>query len=266
MLKYCAVASAQFSTARAALARMPLRSLVAAAPFRRFTDGPEPAAAPAGVSGALPPAVMPLDWDEGSGVHEVDSDTEVVSGAADGPRKPGLPRDYRSKDLYSRQYDLEVLALERTVQRLRDLTESVVKAKSASGLGPAQRLLARWFAPLEAAIDKEQKNVMEGVASQDRFVYGPRLLLLPPDKLAAITMNETLNLCMMHGGSVRFLILAKNIGHVVQAEIGMQKMRSERRREWAKLQTMSHSRSHIMINHARDALDEEEWPQKVHVR
>jgi hypothetical protein len=87
---------------------------------------------------------------------------------------------------YVRQYELETLALARTVQKYRELCEAVKSVKKGAALGPAQRLLVRWFRPLAECIDEEQRAVWLRRSGMDRFVYGPYLILLPPEKLAGM--------------------------------------------------------------------------------
>ena len=180
----------------------------------------------------------------------------------------GFLHDYhRQTDLYSRQYELEMMALQRTIEKYREITDSVVEVGAVTGLSSVQRLMARWFGPLEKAIDKEQKMVMSCIPGMDRKVVGHALVLLPPDKLAALVMHETLSLCLSRGGVVKFVSLAMHIGRMVQAEVGMQKVKSERRKEWQRLQSMvQQKRSNLVAIKARNLLNDTDWSQRLHVR
>jgi hypothetical protein len=54
------------------------------------------------------------------------------------------------------RYELETVALKRTVDRYRALCDNVINAHQGAALKPSQRLLVRWFKPLSDAIDEEQ--------------------------------------------------------------------------------------------------------------
>lgn len=148
-----------------------------------------------------PSLFSPLPWeDEPGGFDEMDW-AELQQGVVDphtlkppaSTTRPVLPKDHSTKDLRTRQLELEMLAVERTLARYRQLSESVSKMRDTTQLGRAQHLIVRWFEPLEIAIDREQAAVMAQESGTDRNIYGPLLLLLPPDQLAAITVHEMLH-------------------------------------------------------------------------
>lgn len=88
-----------------------------------------------------------------------------------------------------RQIDLEVQQLDRTVAQYRDVLRSVISVGRGSTIPISQRFVVEWFGPLVRAIDAEQAACMSGKPGDDRRIYGQYLVLLPPDKLAVITMH-----------------------------------------------------------------------------
>lgn len=96
-------------------------------------------------------------------------------------------------DAFLRQYELESQAVRQTVQNYREMVADVIRVGKGSSLGPVQRMLVTWFAPLAEAIDKEQRDIWNKESSVDRNAYGPYMVLLPPEVLAVITMHEVIN-------------------------------------------------------------------------
>lgn len=163
---------------------------------------------------------------------------------------------------YIRQYELETVALKRTVDRYRALCENVINAHQGAALKPSQRLLVRWFKPLSEAIDEEQGKVWSKTAGVDRGVYGPYLVLLPPEILAVLTINEALNVTLYKGGSATFLQTCTGLGRIVMAEVQMMKLKKENRKEWERLQT-NNTKMHLVAQNTRRALNETSWSQSV---
>lgn len=176
------------------------------------------------------------------------------------------------KDALQRQLELETLALEENTQAYKEIIESVVSMNRGSSLAPAQKLLTQWFAPLVRAIDEEQSiiasgNFKQGGQGKDRTVYGPYLLLVKPEKLAVMTMHESLSAVLNQGGVCKFTQLAERIGQYVQAEVNLLKLKSENKRLWSQLRGPLDSKKLQKLRvAARKALDDPEWPTPHRVK
>lgn len=176
-----------------------------------------------------------------------------------------------STEKLERQLELETMALEENAAAYKEVIESVVSMNRGSQLGPAQKLLTLWFAPLVKAIDAEQLAITQGRFSKDkgvdRNVYGPYLLLVKPEKLAVMTMHEALSSVLNQGGLCKFTFLAERIGQFVQAEVNLMKLKSENRKLWSTLRGPLDSKKLQKLRmHARKALDEPEWPVQHRVK
>ncbi|KAF1783917.1 DNA-directed RNA polymerase N-terminal domain [Phytophthora cactorum] len=83
----------------------------------------------------------------------------------------------------------------------------------------AKDLIRKWIPETEKYIDAEQKKIKAGKHSTDSNIYGPALMLLRHDVLAAIGMNIMLNMCLMESKGPKFIKLALAMGKAVQEEI-----------------------------------------------
>lgn len=98
-----------------------------------------------------------------------------------------------TSEAYLAQYQLEALAVQRTLEEYANMRENLFQLKKGATLSPSKRVLVKWFEPLVEAIDREQRDICERERGVDRSSYGPYLILLPPEVLAVITIHEVVN-------------------------------------------------------------------------
>ena len=97
--------------------------------------------------------------------------------------------------------------------------------------------------------------------------------MLPPEKLAVITMNTTLNLILKCGNSgVRVCVLTKEIGELVKTEINLQKLQSNKNsvKEWQKKLIKeaegNQKLAKVLSKRLLEMLNEEDWTLSMKVK
>ena len=168
-------------------------------------------------------------------------------------------RKVTMKTLYKRQLALETKSVDMAVRKYRKMLRDTEKRGASASLLPAQRVLLSWYAPLTASIRKEVRDIEKRVKGQDRNVYGPYLRLLPPEKLAVITIHEILGLILSQPQGIKFTRAALTIGRTVQGEVNAARLRKEKRFH-PKPGAVSVTRINM---HAKRALEDAEWPGPV---
>jgi DNA-directed RNA polymerase len=167
---------------------------------------------------------------------------------------------------YEKQYDMEVNQVEKNVKEYIETMQDVMKVNRGSTLPPSHKLLVEWFTPVSKAIDLEQAACIKGEPGQDRLTYGPYLTLLPPEKLAIITMHEVLSFLLLNGGYARISVIANNIGIAVNQEVNLNKLKYVDRRLWTKLSYGKSNNLSLIRQKARKILNETEWSQRIAVK
>ena len=167
---------------------------------------------------------------------------------------------------HARQYALETAALEANIEQYKKIVASVIAVGKGAALPVSQRLVVSWFTPMAEAVDREQALIWARAQGTDRATYGPYLVLLPPEKLAVITMHEVMSMVLGAAGSVPFTSLAARVGQAVQAEVNMMKLRYRDRRAWSRLAAGRTANIATMRRQARRALEEADWPPRTHVK
>ncbi|KAL4451184.1 hypothetical protein ABPG77_009256 [Micractinium sp. CCAP 211/92] len=138
---------------------------------------------------------------------------------------------------WQRQIILETQALDATRARYQKEHLSLVARGQAASLPEARRMLLKWFAPMTAAIQREQQRIIEGAKGIDRKVYGPYLLLLEPEQLAVLTMHSVINAIVAaedagggafsSPGQARVTRLSLTIGKAVEGQVNLEKLQQE---------------------------------------
>lgn len=166
----------------------------------------------------------------------------------------------------ARQYDIETAVLDQTVKEYTTQLEGLMQIGQGATLSLPKKLMVQWFGPLCSAIDREQAAIWNREPGMDRTVYGPFLILLPPEKLAVITMHESLNILLHQGGQARLAAVAERVGETVQAEVNMSKLKQKDRQAWNRLAQAAatggagDNSRHNLRRQARKALhDSSEW-------
>lgn len=131
--------------------------------------------------------------------------------------------------LYARQLRLECSVYEMAMEKHESSSLKVRQIGRATHTNAAKELIRNWMTPAREFIEKEQKKIRDGKHSMDSNIYGPALLMLKADVLAATGMNVMLNTCLGDAQGPKFIKLALAMGKAIQEEIIMQKERAEKR-------------------------------------
>lgn len=131
--------------------------------------------------------------------------------------------------LYARQLRLECSVYEMAMDKYESSANKVRQIGRASNSNAAKDLIRTWMIPAREYIEKEQKKIRDGKHSMDSNIYGPALLMLKADVLAATGMNVMLNLCLGEAQGPKFIKLALAMGKAIQEEIISQKEAAEKR-------------------------------------
>lgn len=222
------------------------------------------AASPAGVAAVATPPLSPTVLSATAAADSFSSTTTSSTGVAD----PGV--DYAEQlRLYARQYDSEMRALDNHVASYKAIVSDLVTMGRGSTLPVAQRMAVSWFVPLAEGIDRQQAAAMEGrFSSPEAQQVAHLLMLLPPDKLAVMTIHEVLSGTLANAGAVAYGYLARRVGEAVQTEVNLTKLRYKNRRAWSTLakehKTEGGGNLHALRRKARTALEEEEdWEPRT---
>ena len=130
------------------------------------------------------------------------------------------PPNNSGQSMVQRQLAIEE---ETKLQALRDHTKvlnELMDMGRGTGLKVVQRMFLKWYEPFVLEI-KEEINLIKTKKSDHygRSVYGPLLMLLPPEKLAIITINTVLNAILRShnaGGYVQSIVV--DIADTIQTE------------------------------------------------
>ena len=193
-----------------------------------------------------------------------------TTGALDYHRRmmDGTPRGRKLQENWKRQIILETRAVDAAVARYRRDFIDAVNRGAGTDMPAARRLLTGWFHPLKQAIQAEQEKVLMGEPGMDRFVYGPYLLRVDPEKLAVIAMHATMNAFMSPEedaealgsapGTARMTRLAISIGRAVETQYHVSKLEREinERNKGIKRARTLHAQGVAL----REKFEENGWP------
>lgn len=127
--------------------------------------------------------------------------------------------------LFLRQLKIEEEVLSEAANLHTEVLQQLSKIGSTTGLKRMQMKILDWYEPFLKEIVNEIYFVENNVPGFDRCAYGPCLLLLPPEKLAIITINCLLNLTVRGGNSgIQVVFLAREVGSLIESEINVQKL------------------------------------------
>lgn len=120
---------------------------------------------------------------------------------------------------YARQLRLECSVYEMAMDKYSASHDKVRQLGRSTSTNAAKDLITKWMPQAQKYIESEQKKIKSGTHSTDSNIYGPALMLLRHDILAAIGMNIMLNMCLMESKGPKFIKLALAMGKAVQEEI-----------------------------------------------
>ena len=137
----------------------------------------------------------------------------------------------RYNELYRRQIETEEECLEKASADYAAMVDELMALGKGAELKPVQALVASWYEPLVDVIVEERNNALAGAKSPDLKIYGPLLLLLPPEQLAVLTMHHVLGHCLKHGEpGAKYSSLVTALGEAIQVEARVLRVRQQRRR------------------------------------
>lgn len=116
------------------------------------------------------------------------------------------------------QLEREADSVQAGVARYRRLAEQARNRGEAAALKPAERLLLHWMPDMVKAIKADQMSTRLGEVETGRVFYGPVFLAIDAERMAVITLNHMLGLCIAEPGGVKFVHAAYTIGNSVVAE------------------------------------------------
>jgi DNA-directed RNA polymerase len=131
--------------------------------------------------------------------------------------------------ILQREMSLETEAVSRGVARYHRLKDEAISRGDAAGLKPVERLLLHWFEPMVMAIKEEQLQCFRGAPGVGRGVYGPVIRSLDAERIAVVTMHNTLGLTICEPTGVKVVSLTYSIGAGVIAEIHWDMLKKENR-------------------------------------
>lgn len=162
------------------------------------------------------------------------------------------------------QVELETQAVRDGVRRYRRLAGEAVERGEGSALKPAERLLLHWYMPLVEAIREERRHCRHAASGEDRNVYGPAMLLIDAERLAVITLHETVSACMSEPNGAPVLRLAHAIGRAVFGEANLDLMKHDARDELKVLSRRCRELNPMRVNWwAKKTLENPAWSRKI---
>jgi DNA-directed RNA polymerase len=105
-----------------------------------------------------------------------------------------MPDSENPRNLFERQLVLEDETNQLAIDKFMELFGSLTKMNKAHELSFARANVSEWFLPMCKAIKAEQERCMEQNLAGDRANYAQYLLKLAPEKLAMISLIETIKL------------------------------------------------------------------------
>lgn len=174
--------------------------------------------------------------------------------------------------LFLRQLRMEEETHSDAVNAYTQSLKQLIGMGKGTNLRYIQRILLKWYEPLAREIDAEIRRIEKKEVGMDRTIYGPPLLLLPPEKLAVITLEESLNTILKSGNSgVTLTYLARRIGDLVEAEVSIINLQKGKAglRPWQKdmirnaYQEPNFRKTRAMLN---KLVDDDNWSNEVKVK
>eukprot|EP00007_Cunea_sp_BSH-02190019_P006842 CAMPEP_0174230974 /NCGR_PEP_ID=MMETSP0417-20130205/1603_1 /TAXON_ID=242541 /ORGANISM="Mayorella sp, Strain BSH-02190019" /LENGTH=1235 /DNA_ID=CAMNT_0015308757 /DNA_START=120 /DNA_END=3824 /DNA_ORIENTATION=+ len=148
-------------------------------------------------------AVLPYDYDTSTPIEINSNDPEAL----------------REQEL-----KLETQALARAVEQYRRTVAMLEAIGKATELKPSQRLIAHWFPALCDAILAKQDAILKKPVTEP---WEALLLLLPPNKLAVVTIHAVLAPIQAQG-VIPFVQTCANLGRQIESEVGFMRLRKEK--------------------------------------
>ncbi|KAL6077205.1 DNA-directed RNA polymerase [Balamuthia mandrillaris] len=169
--------------------------------------------------------------------------------------------------LYHIQKETELHNVDREIRRFSKFL-SLDKPLHLGGDVQGGKLMRHWFTPLRNAIAEEQDKLRNGTSkAKGRLVFGPFLLLLPPEHLALLTVNSVLSAMLANADNpekinVPVTGLCTNLGTTIQLEVA--RMRLTQETDWKPPKQLQGSKAMSNIHrHAKSSLEDTEWEPSI---
>lgn len=144
-------------------------------------------------------------------------------------QNPGLVgRSMNYPELLQRQLFVEEERLSEAVSSYQETFRNLINMGRGTSMKSIQRTLLQWYEPLLNLITNEIADIEKCVSGEDRQSYGAYLLMLPPEKLAVITLDTALNGALRTGNvGEKLSRLAIAIADIIEAEVHIMRMKAD---------------------------------------
>lgn len=151
--------------------------------------------------------------------------------------------------VFDKQIALEETAIAEGARRYRDVVSDATRRGSAAGLKTGERFVLHWFEPFVAMIEREQEEVLKGVAKKKGVnVWGPLFVLLDAPRIAVATIHEALGECLRTPSGVKYGPMCYQIGASLIAEAHKDMLKDDEDDAWLKLERRVRSLTIKKIN------------------
>ncbi len=171
------------------------------------------------------------------------------------------------------EIEIETQAVREGVLRYHRLKDDAIERGEGASLKPAERLMIHWLDPLIERIDLEKELTLKGESIPDRFIYGNALLLLESDRLAVMTLQQMVSLCLLHQDGIPAARIRYAVGRAFLAEVNMDlikihdrgKATDEKIRHFLDKRFKRLTPQHVN-KYARQMLKDPLWSQKLAIK
>jgi DNA-directed RNA polymerase len=126
-----------------------------------------------------------------------------------------------------RELQLEEDAKSQGIARYWRNAQQAIDRGEGALLQPAQRLVTYWMPNFVEVIRKEQRAIVAGEAGTSRHIYGPLLVLIDAERLAATALSECLSVLLRNPSGVKQATIAHEIGVAVAADVQAEMIREQ---------------------------------------
>ncbi len=125
--------------------------------------------------------------------------------------------------LFRLETQFEQGTIEEAVEEYREVQETLFTSGKAANLPVVKRQIFAWYGPMITAMEVLHQKLKEGKwadLGNGVGTYGPFLSLVSPEKLAVITIHETINCIIKHGNhGVPLAMILLQIAEAVRTEV-----------------------------------------------
>ena len=139
-----------------------------------------------------------------------------------------MPDTVLTGSIYDEERRLERNAVERGVDRYRQLVEDAIDRGEGGNLKASERMLRHWFEPMRLAVRAEQKQCAKGVPAPGRYLYGHFLCRIDAKKVTVLTINAALSVTLSNPMGVKWAKSCHHVGRAVLAQYSETQLRKSK--------------------------------------